>query len=161
LRGQLQFTHLLLTHRSRRIHHQVDRLRRLRERNHLAQALRPGQDHRNAVEPERDAAVRWRAVLQRVQEESEARLRLFVDMPSDRKISACTSFRWIRIEPEPSSVPFSTMSYASARTALIAGQPPGLEIVLMRRGERMVRAFHTFVSSSHSYKGKSVTQRNL
>ena len=32
------------------------------------------------------------------------------DMPSERKISACTSLRWIRIEPEPSSVPLSTMS---------------------------------------------------
>ena len=36
--------------------------------------------------------------------------------PKARNISACTSGRWIRIEPEPSSMPFSTTSYACERT---------------------------------------------
>src|SRR5580698_3197333 len=35
--------------------------------------------------------------------------------PSAEKTLACTSRRWIRMDPEPSSTPFSTMSYDFAR----------------------------------------------
>ena len=90
----MQFLQLLLGHRRRRVGHQVDGLGGLGEGNHLAQAGRAGQQHHNAVQAQRNAAVRRRAVLQRVQEEAEARARLFVaEMPSDWKICCCTSLR--------------------------------------------------------------------
>src|SRR5205085_4294778 len=73
-----QLPQLCLVHRRWRIHHLVARLRRLREWDHITQALAAAQDHNDTVQPERDTAMRWRAVLQRFQEEAEARARLVV-----------------------------------------------------------------------------------
>src|SRR6185369_2255513 len=50
----------------------------LREGNHFAEAGRTGQQHDDTVESEGYAAVRWRAVAKRFEEESEATLLLFV-----------------------------------------------------------------------------------
>src|SRR5690606_27697456 len=49
---------------------------RLRERDHLPDALLAGHQHDEAIEPESDAAHRRRAVLQRTQQEPELFLRL-------------------------------------------------------------------------------------
>ena len=46
---------------------------RLRERDHVADRLGAGHQHDDAVEAERDAAVRRRAVLERVEQEAELR----------------------------------------------------------------------------------------
>ena len=74
----MQLSQLVLRYGRRRVGHQVDGLCALREGNHLAQAGRSGQQHHNAIQTQRDAAMRRRAVLQRVQEEAEARARLVV-----------------------------------------------------------------------------------
>src|SRR5690349_23426554 len=72
-----QFLQLSLTHRSRRIHHQIHRPRRLGEGNDFAQAISAGQDHHNAIESERDASV-WRcAIFQRFEKKAKAGTRLF------------------------------------------------------------------------------------
>ena len=55
-----------------RVGHEVDGLGGLWEGNHFAQAGRAGQQHDDAIEAEGDAAVRRRAVLERVEEEAEA-----------------------------------------------------------------------------------------
>ena len=71
-----QLLQLTLADRRGRVHHQVNCLRGLGEGNHLSQAFRAGQNHHDAVESQRNSAVRRRAVLQRLQEEAEARLLL-------------------------------------------------------------------------------------
>ena len=73
----LQLAQLLLSHRRWRVGHQINRLGRLGERDHLAKIGRAGQQHHYAIEPQRNAAVWRRAVLQRIEEESEALARLF------------------------------------------------------------------------------------
>src|SRR5580692_6436961 len=78
------------------------------------------------------------------------------------------SWRWIRIEPEPSSVPLSTTSYASARTALNGdcgsltdSTPASSRLMSWSCGEvkGWWAAIHCFSPSSHSNMGKFVTQR--
>jgi integrase len=70
--ANVQLLQLLLAHRRRRFGHQVDRLRRLREGNYFAQVSRARQQHHDAIQAQRNAAMRRRAVLERVEEESEA-----------------------------------------------------------------------------------------
>ena len=65
---------LLRVDRRRRVGHQVHGGRRLRERDHLADRALARQDRDDAVEAERDAAVRRRAVLERLEEEAEPQL---------------------------------------------------------------------------------------
>ena len=63
-------------------------------------------------------------------------------MPSSEKICCCTSGRWIRTLPEPSSQPLSTRSYASDRTreeVLARAVREELEVVGVRHRERVVR----------------------
>ena len=48
------------------------------EGNHFAQTLRSGENHDDAIEPERDSAVRGRAVFKRFEEEAESRARAIV-----------------------------------------------------------------------------------
>src|SRR5262249_42349182 len=68
-----QLRQLRLADGCRRVHHQVDGLGGLGERDDLAQALGAGQEHGNAVQAQSDASMWRRAVLQRLQEEAEAR----------------------------------------------------------------------------------------
>src|SRR5260370_16956392 len=72
----MQLPQLLLTHRSGRVDHQVDGFGGLGEGDYLAEARRTSQDHHDAVEAERDAAVRWGAVFEGIEEEPEPLLRL-------------------------------------------------------------------------------------
>src|SRR6185295_5491549 len=72
----VQLAQLLLVDRARRVREQVLRTLRLRERDDVAQRFGAGHQHDEAVEADRDAAVRRRAVLQRVEQEAELRLRL-------------------------------------------------------------------------------------
>src|SRR5262245_61311260 len=74
----MQFLHLLLSRMARSIDHQINGLRRLRERDHLAQALCSSENHHDAIESQRNAAVRRRPVLQRIEEESKPLLRFGV-----------------------------------------------------------------------------------
>ena len=58
--------------------HEVGRAGRLGEGDHVADGRLPGQDHHDAVEAQGDAAVGRRPVLEGLQEEPEALLRLLV-----------------------------------------------------------------------------------
>jgi hypothetical protein len=66
-----------LVHRARRARQQALRALRLREGDHVAERLGAGHQRDEAVQAEGDAAVRRRAVLQRVEQEAELGLRLF------------------------------------------------------------------------------------
>ena len=57
--------------RRRRLEHRVAPRLRLRERHHLADVRLVGEQRRPAVDAERDAAVRRRAVLERVEDGAE------------------------------------------------------------------------------------------
>ncbi len=74
----MQFGELLGVDDVGRGGHQLGRLLRLGERDHVAQRVGAGQEHGEAVQAERDAAVRRRAVAQRLEQEAEAALRLVV-----------------------------------------------------------------------------------
>src|SRR3954464_8438989 len=50
---------------------------RLRECHHLADRVRTDECRSEAVETERDAAMRWRSVAERLEQEAELALRLF------------------------------------------------------------------------------------
>ena len=69
--ADVQLAQLLLVDRARRVGEQVLRALRLREGDHVAERLGAGHQHHEAVEADRDAAVRRRAVLQRVEQEAE------------------------------------------------------------------------------------------
>src|SRR5262245_4165717 len=64
-----QLSRLRRIDRRRRVAHQVHRLRRLREGNHLANRGLTRQQRADAIEAERQAAVWRRAVLERFEEE--------------------------------------------------------------------------------------------
>ena len=76
--GDAQLFERLVGDGGRGVAHQVGAARGLGERDHFADGSLARQDHHQAVEPERDAAVRRRAVFQRVQQEAEAAARFFV-----------------------------------------------------------------------------------
>ena len=83
-----QFLQLSFTHRSGRVHHEIDRARSLWEWDDFAQAFRTGQNHHNAIQSERDATMRRRSIFQRLQKESETRARLFIAHAQRLKIFA-------------------------------------------------------------------------
>src|SRR5262249_47821344 len=62
----------------RRAGHEVDGLCRFGKRDDVADRALRCKDGDNAIEAERDAAVRRRAVLEGIQEESEPQLRVIV-----------------------------------------------------------------------------------
>ena len=97
--------------RRRSARQRVRSARHLREGDHLADVRLARHERDEALDPHREAAVRRRAHRQRVEEESELLARLLVaSSPSSGRRRCCTSGRWIRIEPEPSSQPFQMRS---------------------------------------------------
>src|SRR2546421_12168480 len=62
----------------RRPRHQIDRLGGLWKRDDFANRLLAGQNRDDPIEPQSDAAVRRRAVFERVDEEAEPELRLLI-----------------------------------------------------------------------------------
>src|SRR4051812_13618298 len=79
--------------RRRCVGHLIDSGRGLGKRDDLTNRTLAGQNGHDAVQPERDAAVGWRAVLERIEEEAEAQLRLLVadveqreDLPLQRRV---------------------------------------------------------------------------
>ncbi|KAG1241167.1 hypothetical protein G6F68_016956 [Rhizopus microsporus] len=67
----MQFFQLLLVHFRRCIGQQILRALRLREGDHVADRFGAGHHRDDAVQAEGDAAVRRRAVLQRIQQVAE------------------------------------------------------------------------------------------
>src|SRR5262252_470359 len=78
LERDVQLVELLLRHRTRRLRHQVGALLRLRERDHVAQRIGAAQEHGQPIDAGCDAAVGRGAVLERLQQEPELRLRVLV-----------------------------------------------------------------------------------
>src|ERR1051325_4447272 len=60
-----------------RVLEQRPRRRGFRKCNYVTQRRCPGEHHRNTVETERDATVRWCARLERIEQKAEPILRLF------------------------------------------------------------------------------------
>ena len=85
--------------------------RGLRERDDLADRLAGADQRHDAVDAHRDAAVRRRAVLQRVEQEAEPAVGLLLAQPDDLEdLAAGPRGVLIRIEPPPSSQPSTTRS---------------------------------------------------
>src|SRR5258708_21028769 len=129
---QMQLPQLLFAHWRRRIDHQVDRLRRLRKRDHLTEARRTSQNHHDAVEAERNPAMRRRAVLESIKEEPKPLLRLRIrhaQRPEDLGLYILpvnTNGSRTKLRPVQHNV-----VRERARRALIAGKPPSLNVFLM------------------------------
>ncbi len=70
--ADVEFFQLLLGDGGGRVGHEVDGFGGFGEGDDFAQAGRAGEQHDDAVEAEGDAAVRRRAVFERVEEEAEA-----------------------------------------------------------------------------------------
>ena len=84
---------------------------RLREGHDLADGVGAGEHRGEPVEPEGDAAVRRRAVLEGLEQEAElATAASSRESPIVSKTRCCISRWWIRIDPPPSSLPLSTTS---------------------------------------------------
>src|SRR6187200_323724 len=77
-RREVQFFHLPRIDRRWRIGHQVDRGGGLRESNDITNRRLAGQQRGDAIEAQRNAAMRRRAELECVDEEAETQLRLLV-----------------------------------------------------------------------------------
>ena len=69
--ADVQFAQLLLGDRRGRLDKQVLSTLGLWKRNHIADLLDAGHQRDKAIEAEGDAAMRWRAVLQRLEQETE------------------------------------------------------------------------------------------
>src|SRR3972149_7958570 len=67
----MQLAQLLFVDRVRRMGEQALRALGLGKSNHITDRFRPHHHRDNAVEPERNAAVRRRAVLQRLEQKTE------------------------------------------------------------------------------------------
>src|SRR6185295_8859054 len=73
-----QLGELMRAHGARCIAHQIGALLRLRECDHVANAVRSSEQHREAIHSERNSTVRWSAVPERRQQEPELLLRLLL-----------------------------------------------------------------------------------
>src|SRR6266478_9642787 len=73
-----QLIELIFVDGRRRIGHQVLGGGGFGEGDDFANGFLSGEEHDHAVNAERDAAVRWRAIGQRVEEETEAAAQLFL-----------------------------------------------------------------------------------
>ena len=94
-----------------RLHEQVLRLLVQGERDHLADVRLVGQQHHDAVDAGRGAAVRRRAVPEGVEHAAEARLDLLAAVARDLERLVHDSGRWFRMAPLDSSTPLHTTSY--------------------------------------------------
>src|SRR5439155_14127705 len=73
--GDAELPELRRAHGSRRLHHGIRALLRLRERDDVADRFLPGENRRQAIGPERDAAHRRCSEFERVEQEAELRPR--------------------------------------------------------------------------------------
>ena len=81
--------------------HEVGALGGLGEGDAVADVGQPGVEHDQPVEPQRDAAVRRRAVAQGAEQEAELLLGLSGVRPSSAKILDWITGSWQRIVPPP------------------------------------------------------------
>ena len=74
----MQLPQLRIAYRSRCVHHQINRLGRLRKGNHLTQARRARKNHHKPVQTQRDSTMRGRPILQSLKKESKTILGLLI-----------------------------------------------------------------------------------
>ena len=94
----LEFLQLLDIHGSRGSGHQIVGPLRLREGDDVANRIRLSGEHRDSVHPESDASVRWRPILQGVEEEAELDRETVLD---ELRVGECMT-------PDPQCVSSST-----------------------------------------------------
>src|SRR5437763_3325071 len=147
-RRNSQLLQLGIAHRGRRIHHQINGTSGLWEGNYFAQAVGAGEDHHNAIEPKRNAAVRWRAVFERFQKESEAGAGFFVAHAERLKDFALNilAMNTDRARPKLGSIQHNVVrqraNFAQRRLGVVHGINIGLElrhVFFVERCEGMVR----------------------
>ena len=93
----MQFAQLLLVHRRRRLRQQALRTLGLGEGDHVADGFGTGHHGDDAIQTEGQTAMRWRAILQRVEQEAELELRLFrVDVERARPVGEARSWPTMR-----------------------------------------------------------------
>ena len=135
---QRELLQVRLGHRRRRALEERARRGRLGEGDHVAQRGRAGEQHRDAVESERDAAVRRCARAQRLEQEAEPQLRRGVvdaEQREDARLQrgiADADAAAAELEPV-----VARTSYASAR-ARSGARLEQRDVVGVRRGERMM-----------------------
>src|SRR5579863_9052200 len=133
-----EFFQLALGDGGRRFAHQIGPLGCLGEGDHFADRCFPRQDHHQPVQPQRDAAVRRRAVLQRLQQKSEAPLG-FVLAESERRKDLRLNIAAVN--------PYRTRAQFDAVQHQIVGFRPArrwvfrelVDVLVENGGERMVR----------------------
>ena len=163
-----QFLQLRLAHRRRRIHHQIHCARGLGKWNHFAQAVCAGQNHHDAIQSERNSAVRRRAILQRFQKEPEARARLFLRHPESAEYLALNvlAMNTDRARAQLGAIQHHVISqrtnFAQRRLGIAGGVEAGFElghVFIVQRSKGMMGRIPAPGLRSHSNMGKSVTHR--
>ena len=108
--SQVQLVELLLLEWGRGIQHHVASAIVLGEGDAITDTVEAGEERYPTVETVCKTSVRGCTVLEGIQQEAELLLCLFGGEAEDSNILACNCESWIRIEPPPTSTPFTTMS---------------------------------------------------
>ena len=119
--------------------HQVGRAGRLGERDHVPDGRFPGQDHDDAVEAEGDAAVGRSPVLEGLEEEAEALLRLLFGHREDLEDPGLQR-RVVDAEAAAADLGPVQHDVVGLRPHRRGVACPGGHVLVARRGERMVQA---------------------
>jgi hypothetical protein len=153
----LQLAQLLVVNHGRRAGHQVHGLRGLRERDHFADRRLAAHQRHDAVEAERDAAVRRRAVFERVQEEAESR----AASSSECRAAEHVPLHVRAVDSNAAAGDFRAVQRQS-RTRARATRSGAVSSSGVSSGRGDVNGwcieFHALVLGVHSNSGNSVTQ---
>ncbi|CAM2152284.1 conserved hypothetical protein [Paraburkholderia tropica] len=134
----VQFLELTLVDRARRLREQTLRALRLRERDHVADRVGAGHHRDDAVQTERDTAVRRRAVLQRVQQEAELRTRFF---RTDLQRAEHLALHVFLIDTDRTAADFPAIQHhvVSLREAAARVRFQIFQVLVLRARERVMR----------------------
>ena len=122
------------------VDHEVDGAGGFGKGDDLAEAGGAGEDHDDAIEAEGDAAVGWGAVLEGVEEEAEALLRFLVRHAERAEDFGLDVFA---VDTDGAGAEFGAVEDdvvgERADGALVVDEATGGDVVLVGRGEGMVR----------------------
>jgi hypothetical protein len=130
---------LLVVHAGRRVHHQIHRLLRLGEGDHVADAVAAGQQHHEAVGADGEAAVRRRAVFQRADQMAEAALDLGFGQTQDLEHPRLEGRI---VDPDAAAAQLGAVEHdvVGLRAHLLGLGVEQRNVLRLRRGEGMVHA---------------------
>ncbi len=133
----MQFAQLLLVDRARRLREQILRTLRLREGDHVADRVGAGHHRDNAVQAERDAAVRGRAILQGVQQEAELGARFFI---TDLQGAEHLALHFFAVDPHRAATDFPAVEHhvVGLGDALARIGFQVFQVLVLRTRERVV-----------------------